>query len=180
MPSGLPLGQMAYTGHADTRLLHGCLREAEKCEMASYGIEGLRKTLPEHFHAHMSVLGEEIRASNRLLRDLVGRSQGHFARVPVILEYLNVILPCLGKTLHEIDGYIEDRSISKEIRWRKMYNQMTDEAGGIPLPQQFVLYNRFLTSVYQLLTRSVGVTPHSKVEFTDTRFQGHQFRPQYA
>ena len=159
MPSGLPSGYtgMAYTGHTDTHLLHGCLREAEKCALASFGLEGLRNALPENYHAHISVLVEEIRASSRILRDLIERSEGHLARVPVLLEYLNVILPCLGKTLHDIDGYIEDRSISKEIRWRKMYNKMTDEVGGIPLPQQFVLYNRFLASIYQLLTRSLGV-----------------------
>lgn len=154
MPSGLPgYPSMAYTGHSDTRLLHACLREAEKCEIASFGLEGLRNALPENHHPHMSILVEEIRASSRILRHLIDRSHGHLARVPVLLEHLNIILPCLGKTLHDIDGYIEDRSVSKEIRWRKMYNKMTDEVGGIPLPQQFGLYNRFLTSIYQLLTR---------------------------
>lgn len=147
------MNHLTYTGHPDTRLLQGCFWEAERCELVSYGLEGLRNALPEHYHAHMSVLAEEIRASGLVLRDLMDRTQAHVPRVPVLLEYLNIILPCLSKTLCDIDGYIEDRSVSKEIRWRKMYNKMTDEVGGIPLPQQFVLYNRFLVTLYQLLTR---------------------------
>src|SRR5690606_18680169 len=103
---------------------HACMREAERCELVGQGLEGLRNALPEKYHAHMAALGEEIRVSGRILRDLMGRSQTSFTRVPVILEYLNVILPCLSKTLYDIDGHIEDRSISKENRWRKMYNKM--------------------------------------------------------
>lgn len=154
MPSGHLVN---YTGHPDTRLLHGCMREAERCELVGQSLEGLRNALPEKYHAHMAALVEEMRVSGRILRDLMGRSQTSFARVPVILEYLNVILPCLSKSLYDIDGHIEDRSISKENRWRRMYNKMTDEVGGIPLPQRFVLYNRFLTCIYQLLTRFVWV-----------------------
>ena len=165
MPPGRSLNHMTYTGHPDTRLLQGCFWEAERCELVSYGLEGLRNSLPESYHAHMSVLAEEIRTSGRVLRDLMDRSQAHVPRVPVLLEYLNVILPCLSKTLHGVDGYIEDRSVSKEIRWRKMYNKMTDEVGGIPLPQQFVLYNRFLATLYQLLTRLDGGNPHYRVIF---------------
>ncbi|SPO00898.1 uncharacterized protein DNG_03646 [Cephalotrichum gorgonifer] len=144
---------MTYTGHADTRLLHGCIREAERCGLMSYSLDGLRNALPEHYHAHMIGLSEEIRVSSRILRDLVDRSEAHFSRVPVLLQHLNIILPCLSKTLNDIDGYIEDRSISKEMRWRKMYNKMTDEVGGIALPQQFLLYNQFLDSIFQMLTR---------------------------
>ncbi|KAL2157408.1 hypothetical protein VTH06DRAFT_6100 [Thermothelomyces fergusii] len=35
-----------------------------------------------------------------------------------------------------------------------MYNKMTEEAGGLPLPQRFVLFNHFLSLLKQLLTRS--------------------------
>ena len=51
-------------------------------------------------------------------------------------------------------GYYEDRTLTREIRWRKMYNKMTEEAGGIPLPQRFVLYNDFLVMLWYLLNRS--------------------------
>ena len=85
MPSGRPLGLVTYTGHSDTRLLHGCFWEAERCEIVSHGLDGLRNALPENYHAHMSILAEEIRASGRVLRDLIDRSQAHLTRVPFLL-----------------------------------------------------------------------------------------------
>ncbi|PKS10506.1 hypothetical protein jhhlp_002258 [Lomentospora prolificans] len=137
----------------DGRLLQGCFREAERCEIVSLSLEGLRNALVESFHAHMTALIEEIRTSGRILRDLADRSQVHFQRIPIVLHYLDVILPCLAKSLRDINEYIEDRTASKEIRWRKMYNKMTEESGGIPLPQRFVLYNHYLRLLHQLLTR---------------------------
>lgn len=154
MLSGYP---MIYTGHADTRLLHACVREAERCELASFSLSGLRNALPQTYHAHMIAVSDEIQVSGRILRDIISRTQNHAARVPVLLQYLNAILPCLSRTLRDIDGYIEDRTISKEMRWRKMYHKMMEEASGIALSHRFVLYNHFLTSMYQLLTRSVQV-----------------------
>lgn len=152
-----PMSPITYTGQLDTRLLHSCWSEAEHCGLVSSALEGLRNSLAESFHIHMSHLAEEIRTSSRILRDLFARSHSHPTRVPVLLESLNVILPCLSKSLHDIEGYIDDRSISKEIRWRKMWNKMAEEAGGVALPQRFMLYNHFLVLTYQSLTGSVGI-----------------------
>jgi hypothetical protein len=77
----------------------------------------------------------------------------HITRVPVVLDYLNVVLPCLSRSLRDIQTHIDDKTLSREIRWRKLYNKMTEEAGGLPLPQRFVLYNHFLTMLKYLLTR---------------------------
>lgn len=141
-------------GVIDGRLLQGCFRESERCEMVSLSLEGLRNALVESFHAHITTLTEGVRASGSILRDLADRSQVHFQRVPIVLHYLDVIIPCLSKSLRDINDYIEDRTTSKEIRWRKMYNKMTEESGGIPLPQRFVLYNHYLRLLHQLLTRN--------------------------
>lgn len=121
--------------------------------MTALSLDGLRTMLAESFHGHMIAVSEEIRTSSHILRDLADRSQVHIARVPVVLDYLNVVLPCLSRSLRDIMGYIEDKTLSKEIRWRKMYNKMTEEASGLPLPQRFVLYNHFLTMLKHLLTR---------------------------
>jgi hypothetical protein len=145
--------KMEYTGQIDNHLLAGCCREADRADLVSLGLEGLRNTLPDSFHGHMTSVMEEIRNSSRLLRDLADRSQIHYKRVPVVLNYLNIVLPCLCRSLRDITTYYEDKTISKEIRWRKMYNKMTDEVGGMPLPQRFVLYNHFLTLLRHLLTR---------------------------
>lgn len=138
----------------ETHLLQGCCREADRAELTALSLEGLRNVLPESFHVVMIAVCEEIKGSARLLRDLADRSQVHIARVPVVLDYLNVVLPCLSRSLRDIATYIEDKTLSREIRWRKMYNSMTEEAGGLALPQRFVLYNHFLNMLKQLLTRS--------------------------
>lgn len=136
-----------------THALQGCCREAERAELTALSLDGLRMVLPESFHGHMILVSEEIKNGSLLLRDLADRSQVHIARVPVVLDYLNVVLPCLSKSLEDIQSYIDDKTVSREIRWRKMYNQMTEEAGGLPLPQRFVLYNHYLAMLKYLLTR---------------------------
>ncbi|KAK4648740.1 uncharacterized protein QC761_114240 [Podospora bellae-mahoneyi] len=138
----------------EAHLLRGCCREADRCEIVAMGLDQLRIALPESFHGHLIALTGEIRSSCRLLRDLADRSQVHFSRVPIVANYLNVVLPCLSRTLKDIIGYYEEKTISREMRWRKMYNKMTEEASGLPLPQRFVLYNHFLSLLKQLLTRS--------------------------
>ncbi|GAB1311187.1 DH domain-containing protein [Madurella fahalii] len=138
----------------ETHLLRSCCREAERADIVALGLDQLRAALSESFHAHLIALAEEIRNSSRFLRDLADRSQVHIARVPIVANYLNVVLPCLCQTLKDITAYYEDKTLSREIRWRKMYHKMTEEAGGLPLPQRFVLYNHFLALLKQLLTRS--------------------------
>jgi hypothetical protein len=185
----------------EIHLLQGCFREAERADIVAICIDQLRVVLDESFHGHMILLAEAIRGTSRLLRDLADRSQVFVSRVPVVINYLNVLLPCLCRSLRDITSFYEDKTVSKEIRckpffqrnyrcpescslrivlwvaswallftwwletawnmsWlitdhlgRKMYNSMTDEAAGLPLPQRFVLYNHFLTSVKHLLTR---------------------------
>ncbi|KAK0733333.1 hypothetical protein B0T26DRAFT_632503 [Lasiosphaeria miniovina] len=138
----------------EPHLLQGCCREAERADLVALGLDQLRAALQESFHGHMIALAEEIRRSSRLLRDLADRSQVHISRVPVVLDHLNVVLPCLCRTLRDITSYFEDKTVSRETRWRKMYNKMTEEAGGLPLPQRFILYNHFLSLLRLLLTRS--------------------------
>ncbi|KAF5980835.1 hypothetical protein FCOIX_4585 [Fusarium coicis] len=97
---------------------------------------------------------EEVSISGQLLRELAEYSKVHFSRVPVVLDYLEIILPCLSRSLRDITTYYEDRTLTKENRWRKMYHSMTQEAGGLSLPQRFILYNRFLSLLRELLLRS--------------------------
>jgi hypothetical protein len=145
----------------ETHLLLGCCREADQADVVARGLDQLRSALSESFHGHLIALAGEIRDSSRLLRGLADRSQMHIARVPFMTNYLNVVLPCLSRTLKDITAYYEDKTLSREIRWRKMYNKMTEEAGGLPLPQRFVLYNHFLSLLKQLLTRYCTFLTHT-------------------
>lgn len=145
---------MEQTGPIELHLLRGCCLEAERADVVGLSLEGLRNALSEKNHPHLTVTIEEIRSSSRLLREMADHSQVHIERVPMVLNYLNIVLPCLSRSLRDITAHYEDRSLSKENRWRKMYHNMTEEASGLLLPQRFMLYNHFLTLVREMLTRS--------------------------
>ncbi len=147
VPGSIPL---------ETHLLIGCCREADRSNVVARGLDQLRAVLPESFHGHLIALAEEIRVSGRLMRSLADCSQMHMGRIPFMTNYLNVLLPCLSRSLDDIMRHYEDKTLSREIRWRKMYTKMTEEAGGLPLPQRFVLYNHFLMLLKLLLTRQVN------------------------
>lgn len=101
----------------------------------------------------------EIRQSSKILRDLAARSHGHSSRMPIVADQLKIALPCMSKTLRDITSYYEDKTISRENRWKKMYHDMLKEGGGQPLPMRFLLYNNFFTLLLQLLTRDKNFNP---------------------
>ncbi|KAL2154119.1 hypothetical protein VTH82DRAFT_2795 [Thermothelomyces myriococcoides] len=138
----------------ETHLLLSCYREADQADIVAMGLDQLRAALSESFHGYLIALAGEIRDSSRLLRSLVDCAHVYITRVPFMTNYLSILLPCLSRTLKDIVMYYEEKTLSREIRWRKMYNKMTEEAGGLPLPQRFVLFNHFLSLLKQLLTRS--------------------------
>lgn len=79
--------------------------------------------------------------------------------MPIVADQLNIALPCMSKTLRDITSYYDDKTISRENRWKKMYHEMLKEAGGQPLPHRFLLYNNFLTLLLQLLIRDKNFDP---------------------
>ncbi|KAJ4404440.1 hypothetical protein N0V82_010491, partial [Gnomoniopsis sp. IMI 355080] len=101
----------------------------------------------------------EIRQSSILLRDLAARSNGHSSRTSTVANHLNLILPCMSKTLQDITAHYQDKTISRENRWKKMYHEMLKEAGGLPLPHRFLLYNHFLVLLIHLLARDQRFDP---------------------
>lgn len=107
----------------------------------------------------MSGVTAEIRQSSKILRDLAARSHSHSSRMPIVADQLKIALPCMSKTLQDITSYYEDKTISRENRWKKMYHEMLKEAGGQPLPNRFLLYNNFLTLLLQLLIRDKNFDP---------------------
>ncbi|KAI1073914.1 hypothetical protein F5B20DRAFT_596827 [Whalleya microplaca] len=138
------------------QLLNGCWLEADRAEQVSISLQGLRNCLAEPLHPHLNGLIDEIHITSRLLRDLADQSQVYISRLPTVFDYLNVILPCLSKTLRDIVEYVEDNKRTKESRWRMMYHMMGNELPGTTLPARFIMYNQFLTLLQALLTRSVN------------------------
>ncbi|KAI1268768.1 hypothetical protein F5Y18DRAFT_166701 [Xylariaceae sp. FL1019] len=65
-------------------VLSGCCKEAERADIVSMSLEGLRNTLPEGLQIELTHLIKEIRSTSYLLRDLADRSQVHLNRVPAV------------------------------------------------------------------------------------------------
>ncbi|KAI0142801.1 hypothetical protein GGR57DRAFT_508640 [Xylariaceae sp. FL1272] len=78
-------------------VLAGCCREAERADIVSMSLEGLRDTLPESLKPHLSTLIGQIRATSYLLRDLADRSQVHLTRVPVVTYAMEDDVPRNGR-----------------------------------------------------------------------------------
>ncbi|KAJ0121751.1 hypothetical protein J7T55_008918 [Diaporthe amygdali] len=135
-----------------SQLLHGCFLEADRADRVAQGLDALRVALAQSFHGHMIPIIEEIRQSGRNLRELADRGHVHASRVPIVTNYLNVVLPCLSKSLRDIATYYDDKTVTRELRWRKMYHEMKKEA-DMELFQRFLLYNRFLSLLVLLLSR---------------------------
>ncbi|RDA94106.1 hypothetical protein CP533_6590 [Ophiocordyceps camponoti-saundersi (nom. inval.)] len=137
----------------DLHLLQGCCLEAERSDIVAFKLEGLRFALNETNY-HLTAVIDEIRVGSRILREVADMSQIHRNRVPLILDPLNVILPCLSRSLRDVNAHYDDRSRSKVNRWRHMYHSMTNEVGGVPLSSRFMVYNQYLSSARDLLIRS--------------------------
>lgn len=110
----------------------------------------------------MILLIEEVWQSGRVLRELADRGHVHVSRVPVVSNHLNVVLPGLSRSLRDIAGYYDDKTVTRELRWRKMYHEMKKEA-DMELLQRFQLYNRFLSLLVGLLARG-DKAPHDRVQ----------------
>ncbi|CAJ2513130.1 Uu.00g012490.m01.CDS01 [Anthostomella pinea] len=138
------------------QLLSGCYTEAARADDTSFRLHGLRDALAVDGRPNLDALNAiiaEIRMIGARLRYLADQSQVHMWNSNII-DYLNVILPCLQKTLCDIDEFYNDKSKSKDDRWRNMYYVMSNELPGTTLVARFILYNQYLSLLQFLLNRS--------------------------
>lgn len=141
-------------------MLEGCCHEAERAERVAGSLEQLRQHLSPEMHAPLAGLIGQITSASHNLRDIMDHSQIHMARVPWAIDHLNVILPCLARTLQDIERYYSNTDESRSRRWRRMYHNMGEELPGTSLPNRFVLYNDYLNQLRFLLGRSPNFDPH--------------------
>lgn len=137
----------------DVKLFSGCALEAQRADTVALQLEGLGNSLNEASLVHMAVIIDEMHWTAAFLRELADYSQIHQDRIPIVLNHLNILLPCLVRTLVDIQRYVENRSLSRKDRWRAMYHDMKDEADGIDLAARFRIYKYFLTSLRDVLIR---------------------------
>ena len=118
--------------------LFGCWREAQRCDKVATQLWGIRD-LNHDFWDHITAVLKEVESASRLLRDLHDLFPIYRSRVPVVLYYLTVILPCLCKTLRDMMIYIDNESLPSRTQWTLMIERMGDQ-GGTTLAARFVMY----------------------------------------
>ena len=138
----------------DNDLLHGCYVESLRSDDISLKFEGLRIAINEPRNSHLAAIITEIRRGGRRLRELADLAQVQRDRVPSVLTPLNIVLPCLSRTLRDMKRFYEDRTQSTVYRWRDMYHKMEGEA-GTPLIARFMTYNSYFGLLKDIIARLV-------------------------
>ncbi|CAK7210508.1 hypothetical protein SCUCBS95973_000807 [Sporothrix curviconia] len=155
---------MPNDGGRSMILIGGCYNEAMMANMVAGGLDNLRNSLAEPLKPHLAALSEEMRKCATVLVRILEQTRSHPGRVPVLLDYLDMVLPCFQKSILDIRGHYEDKTKTREIRWRTMYHKMSEE-GEMPLPQRFTLFHQFFLLLGQLLIRSPSFDMNTLEEF---------------
>jgi hypothetical protein len=132
--------------------LFGCWREAERADRAAEGLLRLRTALDLEFYDQISAVLREVESTSRLLRDLYDLFPIYRSRVPIILYYLNVILPSFQRTLKEMKVYLEHENLPPRAQWSLMSDRLNQQ-GGMTLAARFVMYVELLVQLVRLLSR---------------------------
>jgi hypothetical protein len=93
--------------------LLGCWQEARRADKVAGRLLHIRSTLQQEFYEHITAVLNEIESTSRLLRDLHDLSSLYRSRIPLIVYYLNVLLPSLQKTLQQMTIYVEAEGTSR-------------------------------------------------------------------
>ena len=80
-------------------VLLGAWREALRADKAVVQLLRIRRELGLEFYDHITAVLKEIESTSRLLRDLYDLFPIYRSRVPIIVYYLDIILPSLERTI---------------------------------------------------------------------------------
>jgi hypothetical protein len=130
----------------------GCWREAQRADKVAEGLLRIRTTLDLEFYDQISAVLKEVESTSRLLRDLYDLFPIYRSRVPIIVYYLNVILPSLCRTMKEMMLYLEHESLPARAQWTLMSDRL-EQQGSMTLAARFVLYVELLIQLVRLLSR---------------------------
>lgn len=118
--------------------LSGCWTEAHRCDRVANELLRIRTTLGIEFHDQVSGLLNEVEMTSRLLRDLYDLFSIYGSRIPVILYYLTVVLPCIQKTTRDMLIYVDHDSLPALSQWNLLNERLGDQ-GGMDLVARFVM-----------------------------------------
>jgi hypothetical protein len=131
--------------------LLGCWLEAQRADKVAAHLVRIRNTLGLEFYDHITAVLREIESCSRLLRDLYDLFPIYRTRVPMIIYYLNVILPCLSTSLHDMMKYVDNGALPSRIQWTRMYERLGDQ--GMTLAARFSMFVELLVQLVRLLSR---------------------------
>ncbi|KAI9050890.1 hypothetical protein LZ554_005005 [Drepanopeziza brunnea f. sp. 'monogermtubi'] len=133
--------------------VQGCWQEAKRADQAAVQLLRIRAALGLEFFEQITAVLREIESASRLLRDLYDLFPIYSSRVPMILYYLNIVLPSLCKTIQNMMIYIDNDAFPAHTQWALVCERLGDQ-GGMTLPTRFVMYVDFLVQLVRLLSRS--------------------------
>jgi len=116
----------------------GCWQEARRCDIAASQLLRIRQDLRLEFYEPITALLGGVEQISRLLRDLHDFVPIYRSRVPFVHYYLTVILPCLQRTLRDMDIYIGNDMLPPARQWILMGERL-NEQGGMTLPARFAM-----------------------------------------
>ncbi|KAH9218477.1 hypothetical protein DL95DRAFT_360676 [Leptodontidium sp. 2 PMI_412] len=134
-------------------VLLGAWREALRADKAVVQLLRIRTVLDLEFYDHITAVLREIESASRLLRDLYDLFPIYRSRVPIIIYYLDIILPSLERTIKNMMAYIDNDAFPARTQWTLMVERLGDQ-GGMSLPTRFVMYVDLLVQLVRLLSRS--------------------------
>ncbi|KAG4440300.1 hypothetical protein IFR05_004207 [Cadophora sp. M221] len=138
-------------------VLLGAWREALRADKAVVHLLRIRTVLDLEFYDHITAVLREIESASRLLRDLYDLFPIYRSRVPIIVYYLDIILPSLERTIKNMMVYIDNDVFPARTQWTLMVERLGDQ-GGMSLPTRFVMYVDLLTADWTMLNLTGGVS----------------------
>jgi hypothetical protein len=130
----------------------GCWQEARRADKVASILLAIRTALDPEYYENISAVLKEVESASRLLRDLYDLFPIYRTRVPVVIYYLNVVLPTFQKTMRDMLIYIENEDLPPRTQWSLMSQRLADQ-GGMTLAQRFVMYCEALVQTVRLLSR---------------------------
>jgi len=130
--------------------LLGCWREAQRADKAVVQLLRIRTVLDLEFREHITAVLREIESSSRLLRDLYDLFPIYRSRVPIVIYYLDIILPSFERTIKNMMVYIDNDAFPARTQWTLMVERLGDQ-GGMSLPTRFVISPLYDPTTLELL-----------------------------
>lgn len=151
---GLDLAPSANCLPGGMEVIVGVWQEAARCDKVAGLLTVLRDDLPEEYFEAITAVLREVESTSRLLRDFhdlypIYKSRSSAA---YLAYYLQVLLPCLCKTLRDMVVYLDNPELNNRQRWSLLLSRL-DEQAGYTLAERFILYLDFLVQLIRLLSR---------------------------